>query len=140
MNLRRIGLLAAMAILIAASAWPARTAEPKPRVTGIYSDLYYNLESGGLVGTEVFVVSAGSERYVAFVQCWQGGTTAAVVVPVQVDGDRIAFDVPPPSVGEGSYSGRISKAGFEGLWKHRLPNGKYAEAALHLRRKNSYWQ
>jgi hypothetical protein len=43
-------------------------AEKKIRITGIYSDPYYNQEGGDLLGTEIFLVSAQEHGYFAFVQ------------------------------------------------------------------------
>ena len=119
---------------------PARAANPS-RMTGIFSDLYYNEEGGDLLGTEIFVVVTGQgSNYAVFFQNWEGGSTFPVVVPAQVDGDKITFKVPPPSDAAGTYSGRISKSGFDGTWKHKYDDGSYHTDPIQLRRKNSYWQ
>ena len=91
--------------------------EKKIRVTGIYSNLYYNQEGGDLLGTEIFIVSAQEDGYFAFFQSWAGGTTVPVVVPVQVDGNKVTFAIPAPSLGEGNCEGRINGTGFDGKFR-----------------------
>jgi hypothetical protein len=115
-------------------------AEKKIRITRIYRDLYYNQEGGDLLGTEIFLVSAQEHGYFAFVQSWAGGTTVPVVVSVQIDGDKVTFAVPAPSMGQGNYKGRISGTGFDGTCRHRLASGGFSEEPIHLKRNKSYWQ
>jgi hypothetical protein len=114
--------------------------EKKIRITGIYSDLNYNQEGGDLLGIEIFIVNAQEHGFFAFFQSWAGGTTAPVVVPVQVDDDKVIFAVPAPSLGEGNYEGRISATGFDGSCRHPLASGGVSEEPIHLKRKKSYWQ
>jgi len=114
--------------------------EKKIRITGIYSNLVYNQEGGDLLGNELFIVSAQEHGFFAFFQSWAGGTTAPVVVPVQVEGDRVTFIIPAPSLGEGSYEGRISGTGFDGKFRYPLASGGFREEPIQLKRKKSYWQ
>jgi len=114
--------------------------EKKIRVTGIYSNLYYNQEGGDLLGTEIFIVSAQEGGYFAFFQSWAGGTAVPVVVPVQVDGNKVTFAIPAPSLGEGNYEGRISGTGFDGKFRYPLASGGFGEEPIHLKRKPSFWQ
>ena len=123
-----------------ATAEQSDASERKIQITGIHSDLSYNREAGDLLGTELFIVGAGGHGYVAFVQSWQGGTSIPLVVPVQVNEDKIMFEVPAPSFGEGQYNGRISKTGFDGTWLHPLAGGGFVKYPVHLKRKRSYWQ
>jgi hypothetical protein len=129
-----------LALLLAASAsWAAETIS---RVTGIYSDLSYSDEDG-VLGTEIFIVATIGEQgtqYAVFFQYWQSGTTFPVVVPAEVEGDFVSFEVPAPSLGEGRYKGRVTKAGFDGTWRHHLANGSDLEEPLRLKRRRSYWQ
>ena len=126
--------LIALSIAIA----PVMAAEKAVHVTGIYSDLRYNEESGDLSGTEIFIVTA-ADGYAAFVQAAEGEPGVAVVVPVKVSQDRISFTVPKPSSGAGIYKGRISATGFLGTVVTTY-NGKAHSSTVQLRRKNSYWQ
>lgn len=138
MTMRFWQAIAAAAVVVMSG--PVEASEQKVRITGIYSDLYYNREDGDLGGTELFIVGAGELGYAAFIQIWEGGTTMPVVVPVQVNGDKVTFSVPAPSLGEGQYQGHITQNGFVGSWRHRLAGGGFTEDPIHLRRKKSYWQ
>jgi hypothetical protein len=129
-----------LGIIVAMMFRPLEAVETKVRIPGIYSNLYYNREGGDLLGTEIFIVFADSDGYVAFVQCWQGGTTMPVVVPVKVDGDKLSFSIPAPSLGEGEYKGTISAAGFDGTWRRRDTRDGFSEEKIHLKRTKSYWQ
>ncbi len=128
--------IALIALMIAIA--PVMAAEKPVHVTGIYSDLRYNEESGDLSGTEIFIVTAAG-GYEAFVQAAEGEPGVAVVVPVKVSRDRISFTVPKPSSSAGIYEGRISATGFVGTVTTAY-NGKTHSSAVQLRRKNSYWQ
>ena len=132
--------VAISALSLALCLTPALAAKPEARVTGIFSDLYYNNEGGDLLGAEIFIVFADNDGYVAFIQCWGGGTTRPTVVSVDVKGDIVAFTVPEPADCAGNYSGRITTPGFDGVWKHALNGGGTASEHVHLKRKNSYWQ
>jgi hypothetical protein len=103
----KLALAAALVILTG----QLHAVEKKIRITSIYSDLTYSQEGGDLLGTEIFIVSAQEHGFFAFFQSWAGGTTAPVVVPVQVDGDRVTFAIPAPSLPEGN-SGSHQRDGF----------------------------
>ena len=130
----------ALAATIVLMAGQLHAVEKKIRITGIYSDLTYNQEGGDLLGTELFIVNAQENGFFAFFQNWQGGTTPPVVVPVQVDGDRVTFAIPAPSLGEGNHEGRVSATGFDGKCLNPLASGGFHEEPVHLKRKKSYWQ
>jgi hypothetical protein len=134
--LRAVMTIAATVILTVVQL---HAAGQKVRITGIYSDLYFNQESGDLLGNEIFIVYA-SGGYVAFVQESLGEPRMPSVVPVLVDGDTVSFAVPDPSGGKDEYKGRISAAGFDGTLRHQQARGELAEQTIHLRRKKSYWE
>jgi hypothetical protein len=133
-------LVAAVAICAAPSTHIYAAEEQRVRVTGIFSNLAYSEEGGDLLGTEIFLITIGRLEYVAFFQCWGGEATRPVTVPVKVNGDMISFAVRGASCGDGAYSGRISKAGFDGAWTYRLLDGGSRAEPVHLKRKQSYWQ
>jgi hypothetical protein len=122
------------------SLTPALAAKSDVQITGIYSDLYYNAEGGDLLGTEIFIVFADTDDFVAFVQCWQGGTTRPTVVSVGVNEDAISFAVPEPASCAGTFKGRITISGFDGVWTHSVGQGRTETEPVHLKRKHSYWQ
>jgi hypothetical protein len=132
----RFPMIFALAVVLTGAPAPAAT--HAPAATGTFSDLTYNDEGGDLLGTEIFIL-LGPQGYLALVQVAQGVPGPVTLVPVKVNGDRIAFHVPAPSEGEGAYRGRITKFGFEGSWTHRYTDGTYRTDPIHLKRKRSYW-
>lgn|GEM_PF-1204922 len=110
----------------------ARAPAAKTKITGVYSNLRYNLEGGDLLGMELIVVPSEA-GYIAFVQIAEGGTPYTAVVPIVVAGQRISFMLPPG----GAYGGTR----FDGDLKE-------ASLVLHsptgvdetLKRGRSYWQ
>ncbi|WBL78815.1 hypothetical protein I3J27_38805 [Bradyrhizobium xenonodulans] len=139
MKLRVWHEIMAMAATVVLMAGQLHAAGQKVRITGIYSDLYFNQEGGDLLGNEIFIVYA-SGGYVAFVQQSQGEPQMPSVVPVSIDGDTISFTVPDPSGGTDEYKGRISVAGFVGTLQHQPARGEPAQRAIRLKRKKSYWE
>ena len=127
--------IAATAVL---TVGQVHAAERTVRITGIYSDLYFNQEGGDLLGNEIFIVPAGGSGLVAFVQKSEGEPQMPSVVAVRVDGNTVSFSVPDPSGGKNEYKGRISAAGFDGTLQHQPGNGPAEQ--LHLKRKKSYWE
>lgn len=138
----RTKLLMFVAVALWMGSHLAQAAGEQVSVTGIFSDLYYNDEGGDLLGTEIFIVLDGTDKYVAFFQYWAGGGDPAIVVPVTVGGsdNYVLFEVPEPALGAGIYEGHITKTGFRGVWKHRLSDGQFSKEPIRLKRKKSYWQ
>lgn len=123
-----------MGLLVAATA-SAATLETAAKVTGTFSSLAFNEESGDLGGTEISIVLGGGGHY-AIVQCSEGSPGIPVVVKVQVQGQRVAFSLPKGSGSgciEATYTGTVGAAGltgqFSGAGEPRL-----------LKRSPSYWQ
>jgi hypothetical protein len=121
--------------LLATATASAATLEAAMKVTGTFSSLAYNNESGDLGGTEISIVVGGGGHY-AIVQCSEGSPGIPVVVKVQVQGQRVAFTVPNGSGSgcpEAAYSGTVGAEGLTGRF-----NG-FGDPKL-LKRKTSYWQ
>ncbi len=116
----------------------ANAAQGAAQITGIYSDLRSDKETGDLDGTEFLIMFQGS-GYFAFYQFWEGGSLPPVVVPVTVKGQEISFSVPAPSGECGFYKGTISVRGFDGACSIPHPAYKLTQVRVHLRRKRSYW-
>jgi hypothetical protein len=129
----------AIAAVVTLTIGQSHASKQRVRITGIYSDLYYNQEGGDLLGNEIFIVAARGDHYAAFVQRAQGEPQMPSVVPVRVDGNAVSFSVPDPSGGKDEYKGRISAAGFDGTLQHQ-PAGNGPAEQLHLKRKKSYWE
>ena len=109
-----------------------------PRVTGVFSDMAYHEESGDIVGMELFVVNS-VKGYHAVVQ-WSDGTPGVpAVVPVELSGARIAFELPATFPARGRFSGVLSKEGIVGKFDSDII-GADGTREMTLRRKPSYWQ
>lgn len=104
----------------------------KVKVTGIYSDLAYNKESGDVLGDEALVVFSKIGYFVVF-QASEGEPYAPVVVPATVDGSSITFILPSEIDARGEFQGRIVNDELVGTFKAN-------SQTIHLKRKNSYWQ
>ena len=107
--------VAAAGAAIVVVSGPVEASEQKVRITGIYSDLYYNREDGDLGGTELFIVGLGELGYAAFIQHWEGGTRMPVVVPVEVNGNKVTFSVPAPSLEKANTKGASPKMHSTGV-------------------------
>ncbi|HYK78709.1 MAG TPA: hypothetical protein VEU95_03735 [Micropepsaceae bacterium] len=139
MMLARLGQALYWVVVIAMPLLGSATAaERQPHITGIYSDLEYNREAGDLLGTELFIV-LGPKGYEAFVQVSEGSPGPSAVVPVKVERDHISFSAPEPSLGAGTYEGRISPNSFIGT-RTGVAGGQTVTKPVRLLRKNSYWQ
>jgi len=114
----------------------AATPTPVVRVTGTFSSLTFNAESGDLGGTEITIVVGGGGHY-AIVQCSEGSPGIPLVVKVQVQGQKVSFIIPKggssSGCGESAYTGTVTAAGLQGQFTGS------GEQEL-LKRKPSYWQ
>jgi hypothetical protein len=118
----------------------SQATETSPKLTGIYSDLYYNEEGGDLLGAEIFIVGAGAYGYIAFVQYAEGAVERPVAVPIELEAGKIIFTVPDGLMEGCEYTLHISESGLEGSRRYRMANGEWGEESIHLPRTNSYWQ
>ena len=120
-----------IAAMLALSA-PAYCTEA--RITGTFTNLIYNTESGDLLGTEVLIVPAQGDHggFVAFVQLAEGGGPYSALVPLKVEGSRIEFTMPP----HGSYAGLQ----FSGLVSTTELVGKWSSGQREVMKRGvSYW-
>lgn len=121
-----------LCVIVGASAFAAGA---EVKVTGTYSNLTYNKESGDLGGTEISILF-GAQAHYAVVQCAEGEPGVPIVVKIHVDGLKVSFAVPKNSGSgcpEAAYVGTVSAAGLMGQFSG------FGSPEL-LQRKNSYWQ
>jgi hypothetical protein len=105
------------------------------RISGIYSNLTYNDESGDLQGMEVFIIprNGPDNAYQAFAQVVEGGAPSTFLVPVNAAGGKIEFTLP--------QDGSFAAAHFVGRVKEQeLVLHQDKEKEEHLKRGKSYWQ
>lgn len=107
------------------------------RVTGVYSDMEFNSESGDVVGVEVILVFS-REGYFAIFQSAEGAPSVPVVVPASVKSEMVQFEVP---VGNGVsvFNGSVSKEMLIGEFSGGAIN-KEGRRVFLLPRRLSYWQ
>jgi hypothetical protein len=103
------------------------------KLTGTFSSLQFNDESGDLLGAEIKIVPIKDENYQGVIQIAEGEPSDLLVVNVIYSGESIEFIVPKPY--EGKFTGKISTKGIVG--KLVYPNG--GEMPLNMPRKKSYW-
>jgi hypothetical protein len=106
------------------------------RVTGIYSNLYYNKEGGDLIGMELLILPSGhgpEPAYSVFVQIAEGGAPFSALVPLKVTGAQIEFTLPP--------GGTYDREHFIGTFKRAELVVRWSQGTEeHLKRGRSYWQ
>ncbi len=134
--MRRIALAVCLLCVLVSSS---SIAQVRPRITGFFSDMRLNGETGDVLGTEIWIVYARN-RYWATVQMAEGSPERPVVVPVEVTGSRIRFVVPMEvNYGDGSrapdlmlvFEGRVTGVGL---------TGKFNGNPITLKRSRSYWE
>ena len=112
------------------------TAEGVPRITGLYSDMWYLTGKQQIVGTEIFIMQ-NQRGYIAMVQCAQGAAGTPLVVPLTLKGNSITIEIPARADSlccPGRFTGTIVEKQLRGQF-----NGCNS-GPLVLLRKNSYWQ
>ena len=114
----------------------AHAAESVPRITGLYSDMWYLTGKQQIVGTEIFIMQ-NQRGYIAMVQCAQGAAGTPLVMPVTLKGNSITIEIPARADSlccPGRFTGTIVEKQLRGQF-----NGCNS-SPLVLLRKNSYWQ
>lgn len=125
------------AILLLFLISPALAENFKP---GTYSSFEYHEESGDLLGVEIYIIPAGA-GYWALFQESQGEPAAPVLVPADVGGDVITFNLPDTGSG---YAGRFAGKFLEdGQLVGKFDNSAIApdgSELFRLRYGPGYWQ
>jgi hypothetical protein len=108
------------------------------KVTGFFSDMTLNAETGDVLGIEIHVVPT-AKGFMTVFQSSEGEPAVPVVVPTKIDGDTIELTIPAGTANAGRFVGRISSEGITGSFvgEQLGPNGR---KIIHLKRGKSYWQ
>ena len=104
---------------------------PQVKVTGTFSSLEYNEESGDLLGAEVYIFVSGG-HWVLYQES-PGEPVEPSLVKAKVSGDSIEFTVPDISGGKKTFKGKISKS-------HLIGKFSGSKELIKLPRRKSYWQ
>jgi len=121
-----------------ATAASAQTKAPNTqkqvRVTGTYTNMYYNAEGGDVLGDEIKIVYTRN-GYQGVVQFAEGEPEELVIVSVEVVGAKISFSVPDSSPYAGKFTGIIEREVLKGEFKFKNGGADKVE----LKRGKSYW-
>ncbi len=122
-----IGLLLVSLMQIAIAQEPIR-------ITGTYSDMYYNKEAGDVVGEEMRIVATAA-GYQGVLQFAEGVPSDLIVVDVKLDGNKVSFSIPGSSVYAGPFAGTLDNGVLRG--ELRFKSG--TTEVIRLPRRKSYW-
>jgi len=126
-----ISILVGAAILVAGT--PA--SQNSMRITGTYTNMYFNQEGGDLLGEELRIVAV-SGGYQGTFQVAEGEPENLVLVDIKTDGTNITFSVPAVYLESGTFAGTMQNGVIKGNF--RRPDGSAGET-ITLKRGKSYW-
>lgn len=134
-NHRNAFVKTALAVLAIGLPLLGQTAKPRtPRITGTYTNMYYNRESGDVLGEEIKIVVA-EDGYQGVLQFAEGVPLDLIVVDVKAVGNKIGFSIPDSSVHAGEFNGAIEEGVLKG--EFRFKSGGVEQ--VRLPRGKSYW-
>jgi hypothetical protein len=110
-------------------------AQTSPRITGTYTDMYYDKESGDLLGEELKIVLTQGAQYQGVLQFAEGEPEDLIVVDIDVAGTTISFSIPDNDIHAGRFTGTIAGNVLRGQF--RFKKGGVQNVAL--RKGKSYW-
>lgn len=132
-----------LCLLLLLTASIVLTAPTGLKVTGIYSDMYYNMEAGDVLGVEIFVLFSRDGYYVLF-QDTTGMPSVPILVKAKIDGNRIKFTLPDRSGYPSGYSGKFDGVIYRNELKGKFEDGQISDTSgtsiFILKRRHSYWQ
>ena len=105
------------------------------RITGTYTNMYYNEEGGDVLGEELKIVVTRRGRYQGALQFAEGEPDSLLLVNIEVTGDAIRFSVPEGDTHAGRFNGTISSNAIQG--EFRYANGAVEKVVL--KKGKSYW-
>ena len=114
----------------------AHAAENVPRITGLYSDMWYLTGKQQIVGTEIFIMQ-NQQGYVAMVQCAKGAAGTPFIAPLTLKGNTVDIEIPAREDSlccPGRFTGTLVEKQLRGQFE-----GCNSSPVV-LTRKNSYWQ
>lgn len=124
-----------IAIVLLTTAVSGAGQTPTVKVSGTYSNLRFESESGDLLGMEIKVVPVG-EGFQAAILVSEGEPQPMVVVNLRLQGTAVSFDVPGDEGAQAwTFSGTITSRSLNGTIKHRLGGTE----KITLPRRCGYW-
>ncbi len=89
------------------------------RVTGTYTNMYYNKEGGDVLGEELKIVMTQGGRYQGVLEFAEGEPEDLIVVDIELRGDTISFSVPDTDTHAGRFSGTIANGTLRGQFRFK---------------------
>ncbi len=105
------------------------------RVTGTYTNMYYNKEGGDVLGEELKIVVTQGGRYQGALQFAEGEPQDLIVVDIELKGDTVSFSVPDTDSYAGRFSGTIANGILRGQFKFK----RGGIENVTLKKGKSYW-
>lgn len=125
-------------LALAATVCNGQTKSPLPqkpvRITGTYTNMYYNSEGGDVIGDEIRIVNT-RKGYQGVVQFAEGAPEELVIVDINVVGQNISFSIPDSSPYAGQFSGAIENGTLKGEFHFKTGGADKVE----LKKGKSYW-
>jgi hypothetical protein len=109
-------------------------AQKSPRITGTYTNMYYNRGGGDVLGDEIKIVFTGTE-FQGALQIAEGVPGPLMVVQIHANGSTIDFVLPDSSPYAGQFSGTIENGILKGEFRFKSGGADKVE----LRKGKSYW-
>jgi hypothetical protein len=104
------------------------------RITGTYTNMYFNKEGGDVLGEEIKIVHTRS-GYQGALQFAEGEPEELVIVEVKVNGANIVFPIPDSDPHAGEFSGTVTNEVLQGEFRFKSGGREKVE----LRKGKSYW-
>lgn len=110
---------------------------PSIKVTGVYSNMEINKNSGDILGIEIIVSEVGDKYYLTF-QSGEGEARKPLILEAMISGSELSFVTNELHGYQGLFKGEITEKGILG----GFVNGQLShrgEKVFLLKRKGSFW-
>jgi hypothetical protein len=135
MSIAKARLALGLMGLLAVGPGQERHAQQSSRVTGTYTNMYYNREGGDVLGEELKIVLTQGEQYEGALQFAEGEPEHLIVVGIEFTGNRISFSIPDADAHAGRFSGILDNGAIRGQFKFN--RGGVEDVVL--KKGKSYW-
>ena len=110
-------------------------AQGNHRITGTYTNMYYNKQGGDVLGEELKIVMTQGGQYQGALQFAEGEPEDLIVVDIELKGGTISFLVPDVDSHAGRFSGTIDNGVIRGQFKFK----RGGIENVTLKKGKSYW-
>ena len=135
MSIARSWLLVCALVLLCFGSKQTLRAQGGHRITGTYTNMYYNKEGGDVLGEELKIVMTQGGRYQGALQFAEGEPEDLIVVDIELKGDTISFSLPDTDNHAGRFSGTIANGILRGQFKFK----RGGIENVTLKKGKSYW-